>query len=65
MTKILIKPHSKRSDGKWIPEGMISFLDGPNLTERKESYDKITFETQEEADQYFVQVSKKIYKVKD
>jgi len=65
MTKILIKPHSKCSGNKWIPEGMISFSDGPNLTERRESYDKTAFETQEEANQYFTQASRKRYKTKD
>lgn len=63
MLNVVIKPSSENRDGKWIPSGMIRFPSGPTLTERAETYDKISFDTKEEADRYFVQASKKRYKV--
>ena len=63
MINIVIKPNSELRNGKWIPSGMIGFPSGPTLTERAETYDKVELDTKEEADRYFMQASKKRYKV--
>ncbi len=63
--KIIIKPSSRQDGDKWIPEGMASFPNGPDLTERKEWCENIKFNTKEEADQYFVQACEKKYRIKN
>lgn len=62
---IVITPNSRKSGNKWIPEGMVSFVNGPNITERKEYFENTKFDTEEEVNQYFMQVLHKKYKIKD
>lgn len=61
--KVIIRPNSRQDGEKWIPEGMVSFPSGPNLTERRELCEDTMLNTKEEADQYFIEVCKKKYKV--
>lgn len=63
MINPIIKPNSRKVDNKWIPEGMVSFINGRNLTERKEWCENVKFNTKEEADQYFIQKCKEKYKI--
>ena len=63
--KIIIKPNSRQDGDNWIPEGMVGFPSGPDLTERKEWCEDAKFDTKEEADQYFMQACKKKYKIVD
>lgn len=65
MANPIIKPNSQQVDNKWIPEGMVSFLDELNLTERKEWCGNVKFNTKKEANQYFVQMCKRKYKIMD
>lgn len=62
MIKVVIKPNSRQQNSAWIPEGMIIFPSGATQTERSESYSK-KFETKEQADQYFLQMSNKKYRI--
>ena len=64
MIKIIIKPSSRQQNKTWIPEGMIIFPSGATQTERSESYSK-KFETKEQANQYFLQMSNKRYRVRN
>ena len=64
MVKIIIKPNSEKIERKWTPAGMIIFPSDGVQTEHAERYYENKFETKEEADQYFVQVSSKKYKIR-
>ena len=61
--KIIIKPNPHQDGDKWIPEGTVSFPNGPDLTERKEWCEDVKFDTKEEAGQYFIQACKEKYKI--
>jgi len=43
--KVIIKPSSRKDGDKWVPEGMVSFPNGPDLTERKEWCEDAKFDT--------------------
>ena len=58
MKNRVIKPDAQKKGNKWIPDGMIRFYDGPNLTEHREYYEQ-EFNTKEEADTYFLKVGRK------
>ena len=62
MINIIIKPNSRQDGDKWIPDGMVRFPSGPNLTEHREFFDGPKFDIKEKADQYFMQSCKKKYK---
>ena len=62
---MIINPSSRKDGDKWIPEGMIGFPSGPDLTERKEWCEDAKFDSKGEADQYFMQASKRKYKIVD
>ena len=63
MINIVVKANSRQDGDKWVPEGMVSFPSGPNLTERREWCENAKFDTKEEADQYFMQACKKKYRI--
>lgn len=63
MINIVVKPDSEKIGDKWTSAGMIKFPSGSTLTERAERYYEIQFDTKEEADQYFLQASRKKYKI--
>ncbi|MCH7883597.1 hypothetical protein IIA95_04290 [Patescibacteria group bacterium] len=65
MINIDIKPDSRREGEKWIPDGMVRFPSGPDLTEHREFFESPKFDTKEEADQYFMQACKKKYRITD
>lgn len=65
MINIIIKPNSEKNGDKWTPAGMVKFPSGPTFTERAERCYEIQFDTEEEADQYFLQASRKKYKIMD
>lgn len=63
MININIKPNSRQEGDKWIPDGMVRFPSGLDLTEHREWFNDPKFDTKEEADQYFIQVCNKKYRI--
>ena len=63
MGNIVVKPDSHKEGDKWIPDGMIQFYDGPTLKEHRETYYEIKLDNKESADRYFIEASKKKYKI--
>ena len=64
MPKTTIKANSKKVGTKWMPVGMIIFLSAGVQTEHVARYYETKFDTKEEANQYFVQASKKKYRIR-
>ena len=62
MKNIIIKPEAQKKGNKWMPDGMIQFHNGPNLTEHREYYEQ-EFDTKEEADAYFLEISRRKYQI--
>ena len=62
MVNIIIKPSSERSGNRWIPAGIVRFYEGVSFTERVEWYYDLKFDTEKEANQYFILACKKKYK---
>ncbi len=63
MINIIIKSSSEKIDNKWMPAGIVRFPSGPTHTERVERCYDVKFDTEEEANQYFMQVCKKKYRI--
>ncbi|OGN28697.1 MAG: hypothetical protein A3A33_01990 [Candidatus Yanofskybacteria bacterium RIFCSPLOWO2_01_FULL_49_25] len=63
--KIIIKPNSHQDGNEWIPEGMVSFPNGADLTERRESCQEAKCDTKEEADKYFLQACRRKFKIRN
>ena len=65
MIKITIKPSSIKDKLGWMPDGMVQFPSGQILTERRESYKDLRYQTKDEADNYFEIACEKKYKTKN
>lgn len=64
MNNVIINPAAeKQNDNKWIPCGLIIFPKNGSQVERAENYSNKKFDTKEEANQFFLQASKKRYKI--
>lgn len=58
-TKINYRPKSyKGKDGKWIPSGTITLSDSISTTEYTKEYLLVKKPSKEEADKYFIRLSK-------